>query len=409
MTNCEGVYKLATEETLIPYENVAIKLNQYYKAIKNEWVGKAEELQIELRQIVDPNDHKMKENQDVCLYFSLLEFRHQLMLEYKFPKVKNDLVEKKAKDVDKQYKDILMNHFELTSLLEYYYNFFTGMFHFKQGELIDALSFYRFAEKYLDEIEGDDIDIEKAEFYFKLSEVFYHMKQTYFSMNYAQRAYRIFSKCDKTEDGKPTYVERKIQCQFVISGNWLDNHRSKEALEYAQRALEDAKDLDGTEKNADHLRRKALFNLGLCYNQMEELDVATQYFLESLEIPDANEAYIARALFLISFISGKKGDISGAETYYNKSKQIADQHGIVLIKEKLKIVEGLFLKSDYSVITEAFEFFDKHKHYPDMEEYGIEVAELLTKKGEFDGANEFYRWSIKGRKNIKRGEMQYEN
>lgn len=391
---------LAIEEKGIPYELVATKLNFYYKAIKNEW-SNVEDIHDQVQKELD----LMEENQDVLLYFSLLEFRHQLMLEYKYPKLAKGVTEK-AEVVQERYK-ALAGTGRINSLLEYYYNFFTGMFHFKQGELIESLSFYRVAEKYLDQVEGEEI--EKAEFYFKLSEVYYHMKQTYFSMNYAQRAYRIYCDAPRTPDGKPTYVERKIQCQFVISGNWLDSLRSKEALEHAKNALRDAQDLDGTEKNAEHLQRKALFNLGICYNQMEELDVAAQYFLKSLEIPNADEEYTSKTLFMISFIRGKQGNISEAKRYYKKAKKLAEKHSITVVLEKLKMVSGLFLAGSVAAIKEAFMFFDKKRMYPDMEEYGIEVAELLSAKKEIEGAIEFYRWSVLGRKHIKRGEMLNEN
>lgn len=393
---------MAVEEKGIPYELVATKLNYYYTAIKNEW-NNVEDIHDEVQKELD----LMEENQDVLLYFSLLEFRHQLMLEYKYPKSARGVTEK-AEDIEERYK-ALAEAGRINSLLEYYYNFFTGMFHFKQGELTEALSFYRVAEKYLDQVEGDNIEIEKAEFYFKLSEVYYHMKQTYFSMNYAKRAYRIFCAAPRTPEGKPTYVERKIQCQFVISGNWLDSLRSKEALEHAKNALRDAQELDGTEKNAEHLQRKALFNLGICYNQMEELDVAVQYFLKSLEIPNADEEYTSKTLFMISFIRGKQGNISEAKRYYKQAKKLAEKHGITVVAEKLKMVSGLFLAGSIAAIKEAFMFFDKKRLYPDMEEYGIEVAELLSAKKEVEGANEFYRWSILGRKHIKRGEILNEN
>ncbi len=101
-------------------------------------------------------------------------------------------------------------------MLEYYYYFFMGMFYFRQKELAFSLNHYRQAERYLDSIESEDIEVEKAEFYFKLSEVYYHMKQTYFSMNYAMRAYDIFKK-QPVIDGNPTYGVQR----YAVSSSYL--------------------------------------------------------------------------------------------------------------------------------------------------------------------------------------------
>ncbi|WP_235633167.1 hypothetical protein [Bacillus altitudinis] len=57
----------------------------------------------------------------------------------------------------------------MTGILEYYYNFFQGMYEYTQGEFLKAIVFYRRAEKRLDQA-GDEL--EKAEFYYKMAEVF---------------------------------------------------------------------------------------------------------------------------------------------------------------------------------------------------------------------------------------------
>lgn len=54
-----------------------------------------------------------------------------------------------------------------------------------------------------------------------MSEVYYYIKETHFSMNYAHRAYSIFKE-QKDAQGNLTYGKEMVQCQFVIFGNWLD-------------------------------------------------------------------------------------------------------------------------------------------------------------------------------------------
>lgn len=77
----------------------------------------------------------------------------------------------------------------LTGLLEYYFNFFRGMYELDQREYLSAIKFFKKAESKLIFVKDR---IEKAEFFFKLSESYYYMKQTYFSMDYARQAYEIY-------------------------------------------------------------------------------------------------------------------------------------------------------------------------------------------------------------------------
>lgn len=57
--------------------------------------------------------------------------------------------------------------------------------------------------------------IDKAEFFFKMSEVYYYMKQTYVSMDYARQAFEIYSE-------QTTYDIRMIQCQSLFGANfWI--------------------------------------------------------------------------------------------------------------------------------------------------------------------------------------------
>ncbi|MEC0483522.1 hypothetical protein [Bacillus glycinifermentans] len=151
-------------ESVIPYDLVATKMNYWYNCIKNNRNTAAEEAKAEVEQEIK----MMEENQDVLVYFSLLEFRHQLMLEELYPNT--------GAKIEKQYKKLKETRGtrDLNGMLEYYYYFFMGMYYFRQKELVFSLNCYRKAELEIEAIEGDST--EKAEFYFKMAEVYYHMK-----------------------------------------------------------------------------------------------------------------------------------------------------------------------------------------------------------------------------------------
>lgn len=105
------------------------------------------------------------------------------------------------------------------------------MYEFRRKELTTAISAYRVAETKLSEVEDE---IEKAEFFFKVSYVYYYMKQTYFSMNYANRALNIFKDYDE-------YAVQTIRCQFIVAGNYIDSMEFEKALNVFFNSLDVAK------------------------------------------------------------------------------------------------------------------------------------------------------------------------
>lgn len=57
------------------------------------------------------------------------------------------------------------------------------------------------------------------------------MKQTYFSMNYANRALKIFKKYDE-------YAVQTMRCQFIAAGNLIDSLEFEMALQQFSKALD---------------------------------------------------------------------------------------------------------------------------------------------------------------------------
>lgn len=62
----------------------------------------------------------MEEDQDLLLYYSLMEFRHRVMLDY----IKPFGEDTSQLEFSELLEDIEGNQYKLTGLLEYYFNFF---------------------------------------------------------------------------------------------------------------------------------------------------------------------------------------------------------------------------------------------------------------------------------------------
>lgn len=149
----------------------------------------------------------MEQNQDVIVYYNLLLFRHNLQLDYMYSKPGVNL--NSRFDVFKRFAiRIIWKECWIIIII------FRWNVSFQTKRINPCAEFLQGCREKLDSFDCDEL--EKAEFYFKASEVYYHMKQTIFSMNYASRAYNLFKKYD-------TYGERRVQSQFIIAGNWLDH------------------------------------------------------------------------------------------------------------------------------------------------------------------------------------------
>ena len=367
---------------MIPYDWVATKMNHWYIALKNNWIKKAEEM----KEQVEKEIEVMEENQDAVVYYQLLKFRHGLMLDYLCPDG--------MRDIDKQYEDlkVVRENEKLTGMLEYYYNFFAGMYHFREKELILAMKYYKDAETQLNSFDCDEVA--QAEFFVKLSGVYYYMKQTYFSMYYANRAYKLYLKY-------PTYGQRRVQCQFLISGNWLDKMYPEKALYHTGKALEDAKKL-----KIEYLIGSSHLNTGICYNQLEELDKADDHFRKAVKLyKNEKHSYLPKALFNLSHVKAKQEKWIDAEDLYFEGKEMAEKFGDYEFLTKLKMINGVYLSFDLDSVKESFEFFEKKSMYADIEEYGVTVAEFLERKDMLHDSIEFYRRVVDARRQIQRRDM----
>ncbi|TYS07745.1 tetratricopeptide repeat protein [Bacillus subtilis] len=375
---------------LFPYHYVTTDINHWYVVIKQGRIEKAKEM----KQKVEKEFDMMEENEKVAFYLQLLKLRHEIMLSYLEPD--------SVKNIDGVYADLKktrenMAPESLTNTIEFNYHFFTGMYHFRTRDLVIALTYYREAEKYLDLLD-ENANTDKAEFYFKVSEVYYYMKETHFSMNYAQRAYSIFKE-QKDAQGNLTYGKEMVQCQFVIFGNWLDKMCYEDALETAEKALNDAIKI-----GEQHLIGSAHFNVGLCYNNLEELDNAEKHFQIAYEIhKDRKHIYESKAIFNLAYVKAKKNDLKAALELYQEGQKVASRHNNQEVAEKLKLVKGLYLSFDLQTLREVFKFFKDKNLYGDMEEYAVAVADFLTNKEDRHDAVDFYQMAIEARKQIQRG------
>nr|WP_280149970.1 response regulator aspartate phosphatase RapA [Bacillus subtilis]MDH3146138.1 response regulator aspartate phosphatase RapA [Bacillus subtilis] len=371
----------------IPSSYVGLKINEWYTHIRQFHVAEAERVKLEVEREIED----MEEDQDLLLYYSLMEFRHRVMLDY----IKPFGEDTSQLEFSELLEDIEGNQYKLTGLLEYYFNFFRGMYEFKQKMFVSAMMYYKRAEKNLALVSDD---IEKAEFAFKMAEIFYNLKQTYVSMSYAVQALETYQMYE-------TYTVRRIQCEFVIAGNYDDMQYPERALPHLELALDLAK-----KEGNPRLISSALYNLGNCYKKMGELQKAAEYFEKSVSICKSEKFdNLPHSIYSLTQVLYKQKNDAEAQKKYREGLEIARQYSDELFVELFQFLHALYGKNiDTESVSHTFQFLEEHMLYPYIEELAHDAAQFYIENGQPEKALSFYEKMVHAQKQIQRGDCLYE-
>ncbi|WP_324618510.1 response regulator aspartate phosphatase RapA [Bacillus subtilis] len=371
----------------IPSSYVGLKINEWYTHIRQFHVAEAERVKLEVEREIED----MEEDQDLLLYYSLMEFRHRVMLDY----IKPFGEDTSQLEFSELLEDIEGNQYKLTGLLEYYFNFFRGMYEFKQKMFVSAMMYYKRAEKNLALVSDD---IEKAEFAFKMAEIFYNLKQTYVSMSYAVQALETYQMYE-------TYTVRRIQCEFVIAGNYDDMQYPERALPHLELALDLAK-----KEGNPRLISSALYNLGNCYEKMGELQKAAEYFEKSVSICKSEKFdNLPHSIYSLTQVLYKQKSDAEAQKKYREGLEIARQYSDELFVELFQFLHALYGKNiDTESVSHTFQFLEEHMLYPYIEELAHDAAQFYIENGQPEKALSFYEKMVHAQKQIQRGDCLYE-
>lgn len=372
---------------VISSSKVGVKINEWYKYIRMFSVPDSEILKSEVEKEIE----NMEQNQDVLLYYSLMCFRHQLMLDYLEPKTMN---EERPKISDLLEK-IENTQSKLKGILEYYFNFFRGMYEFEQYEYIKAISFYKQAEKKLSLVADE---IERAEFHYKVAEVYYHMKQTHMSMHHIVQAIESYKAYE-------TYFVRVIQCSFVIGLNYLDMECPEKAIPHFKRALEKAKKVD-----IDRLQGVSLYNLGLSFYTKDDFEKAVDLFTQSLKIYEDGYENSNRLLDPLLMLTKTKFKLKDKEaiTLCERGLMLARQLNDEILLSEFRFLKTLFTEDSVKELEDILRYLEDKEMLPDMEDLATDAAKYYKENEDHKVANVFYEKVLYAQKQIQRGDCLYE-
>ncbi len=273
---------------------------------------------------VEQEINEMEEDEYLLIYYTLMKFRHQLMLDYLEP-----VTTRVRPTIDELLEKIEASNKGISGLLCYYSLFFRGMYEFDQKQYVKAIGFYREAEKQLVHVHDE---IERAEFHFKLAEAYYGMKQSHVSMHHVKQALDIY-------DQYELYKVRKIQCLFVISGNYIDFKRYEKSQPHLEKALELSKELDNK-----RLISSALYNLGTNFGDRGDYEKAEIFLRQAVEITEkAKLSNLPHSLFSYAKFLFKQGKMAEGIQASKKGLSAAVYQGDKLFENLQGYLKALYV------------------------------------------------------------------
>lgn len=364
--------------------HVGVKINEWYKMIRQFSVPDAEILKAEVEQEIE----RMEEDQDLLIYYQLMCFRHQLMLDYIKPSDQRSL--SIADLVDK----IENSNHKLSGMLQYYNAFFRGMYEFSIKEYVQAIQYYKIAEKQLTLVIDD---IEQAEFHFKVAEAYYIMKQTHVSMHHIIKALEIY-------DQYELYKIRKIQCLFVIAGNYDDLARHDKSIPHLKNAIKIAEEI-GDQK----ILTKAFLNIGHTFDRDGQWDEAINYFEKAIQKADDDSELLTKLYFAISCTQFKAGRLKEGEASLKQGTNILEEAPNKLYENLFTFLEAVYVNNiNEEQLAEVFQYLEQKQLFAYAEACYIVYADEYGKQGQFEEATAAYQKVLETQLKIQRGDCLYE-
>jgi tetratricopeptide (TPR) repeat protein len=346
---------------VITKQEITKLLNDWYQEMRVQHVIKATKLKEEIDRKID----SIEEDQDVLIYYSLLDFRYKMLT--------GDF---KA-DYDKPISEEQTNIF-----LKYYYHFFKFIYATEITNYSDAKEHYQLAEELLVNISDE---AEKAEFNYRVAIFNYYISQPVLSIHYATKAQEFFVK----NEG---YEVKKGACKNLLGTACTILEQYELAEEYLLEALDIF-----SKANEDSLAIKVRHNLGLMYADQDLSEIAIRHLTEGY-----NKNPRIRAIYLLAREHYKLKKTQEASKYIEEGLKVCSEeykHHLLVLKAKNDSIpveesEGIFLP--------AIEYLKKREMWKDVIMYSEELANKWFDAGNESKAITYFRMSYKAKQILRK-------
>ncbi|GAK10426.1 hypothetical protein [Geomicrobium sp. JCM 19039] len=288
-------------------------------------------------------------SKQVTSYYDLVNFKHQMLA--------NQILHRLDGQISAQVVDVE----ETDNTLNYLYNYMEGLLATNTERYIEALSYYREAEKYLVYVSTN----EQAEFYFRQAHVYYRLDQNLTALSYANHSFEMIKNSQR-------HTKLKINALMLKSGVYSEAGNYDRSDKYSNQAIM----LATQEPYAKSLAIRGKANNSYRHGRLDE---AINLYSEALDT------------------GGQKNTIIGVKTRYNlantllkigaydKGKELLERvekeledHSLGLREyvARCSVTRGLYLERtvDESLINRGFMILKEHHLFFEMNELAEDLS-----------------------------------
>ncbi|WP_307894468.1 Rap family tetratricopeptide repeat protein [Bacillus swezeyi] len=350
--------------------DVANLINTWYVHIKKRDVSKA----IELRDRIMSLFGSMEEDQDVLLYFNLLDYRFRVLMEdiAGEPKLPPNAEDKAKTD----------------GMLRYYYFLFKGMYESAKNNYSKALTLFRVAERQLDNVEDE---IEKAEFHYKLGNLYYFTKTTLLSFHHLSIAKSIYQ-------AYADYKTQSLNCTVLLALNYIDDGRLLRAETMLKGCAERL-----IKVGDNHLLAAVYYDLGFLKIQEDKHEEALEYFNLSFETNDLKRnapIMYMQCIYESARSTYKIGEVDKAIKWVQLGFEFSQKTNNINFALKFSVL-NICYTAPLEGIEQVKDFINRleeREAYVDIEALAEDVAKVYSSLNNYKYSTYFLEKAIKSSK-----------
>ncbi len=353
-------------------EQITKLLNDWYQVMLHKQVLKATNLKQEIDEQI--NMLKTEENtelqdQNLLLYYSLLDFRYKLLTTNTYLSLDEfDVIEK-------------LNKKSVDNYLSYYYHFYKAIHNMMLANYIDAGEHFGKAEKLLIYVPDE---IEHAEFNYKLGVLYYHIHKPLLTIKHVLKAKELYEKQDN-------YKLNQLECDVTLGLASITLNQFEQAEEYFVKSLESAK-----KQNHENLVMLIRYNLGFLYAKQNISETAIRYLTDVYN----NEKPYHKTLFLLAQEHYKLKQLEKANAFLEKGMQLADTEYI----HHFRIVQALYdveyRQNLESAIVAGINYFETQQLYGFIEEYAGHLAKHFYNESNYEQASKYFNIAYEAKQTL---------
>ncbi|MGE6365739.1 hypothetical protein ACQKD9_18455 [Bacillus paramycoides] len=330
-------------------EQLKHSLDDWYRVMLQQQIEKA----MEMKEEIDSKIPDAKEDGDLWLYYSLLDFRYKVLADGL------QITKNSFDKIDEIYKTS-------ENRLSYYYYFFKAMHATLISNYNDASRYYEKAEKLIKYVPDE---LEYGEFCYRLSAFFYSTRQPMNTIKYVNKAKEIFSKqAEECLNSAIDILQKQDNAILLLrvrhNLGWLYASQNLSAL--AIRHLSEVTEKIPTHFKAVFLQAREHFKLGETNISKELIDRGLNICIE-LE----NEEYI---------------------------------HHFSILKA---INNNVSIKELETIILKGITYFDKESLYSYTQEYAEKLAVEFYDDANYMKASEYFYKALQAKeKKMEKGALK---